>query len=133
MAIKKSRMIGFLVGFGAFSALHFGLWLFWDRLFAHHGVTEAWFLNSGKALLVMVLGLFLAGLGMGIFSAAFRGRWIGNTALMNLGVAFGIAVFLALAGPGNLWPLALILGTVATVPPIWAGVGLSIGLKGRVA
>lgn len=133
MEINKSWVSGFLAGFGAFGILHLGLRLSWDSLFAYQGVRNAWFLNSGKAFLVVVIGLFFAGLGMGLFSPLFRRRWISNAFLMNVGVAFGVACFLALAGPGSLWPLAFILGTIVTVPPIWAGVGLSIALKGRAA
>ena len=116
------------VGAVVFVLIHLGLVLAWKGTFAHHGVDEAWFLNSGLAILATAVGLFVAALLVGLLVSSQK-RWLTGALAMSTGVVLAMCTVKVVIGLGNLFPLVLAMGTVVTVPPVMLGMAAGMSLQ----
>ncbi len=109
--------------------IHVGLALAWEGTFAHHGVKQAWFLNSGGAILVTAASLFVAAIVVGLLASSLQLHWLRSAVAMSVGVVVTMCVMLFVKGPGTIWPLVIFMGAVFTVPPILVGTAVGVGLQ----
>ena len=100
----KNAVLGAVV----FVAAHLVLWAGWREWFRPGGDFPPWFLNSGRAVVLTAVLLFIAG----ALVAS------GNLAA---GAIVAMCVVLALTGPGTLFPIALTIGAGVAVISSAAG------------
>ena len=103
--------------------------LAWASTFAHHGVKQAWFLNSGRAIVATAVGLFVAALLVGLLASSLQLHWLRSAVAMSVGVVVTMCVMLFVMGPGTIWPIIIFMGTAYTVPPILVGTAVGVGLQ----
>lgn len=66
-------------------------------------------------------GWALAAAGLAVPPLLGRPEWFRSAVAMAAGAGVATAVFVFLTGPGNLWPIAIALGTLAAAIPLAAG------------
>ena len=105
-----------VVGAGAF-AMAEGSWILGHMFF---GFSSAWVLEPTSGIVFCALVLLLSATAM----AATREddlTWLQSFAFMSIGAYGAVTVLLFLVGPGNLWPLVLLIDGVLVVPAVFAG------------
>ena len=94
-----------------------GIWLLGHFVF---GFPSLWVLEPTSGIVFCALVLALSAIAM----AATRGddvTWLQSFAFISLGAYGALIVVLFLVGPGNLWPLVLLIDGVLVVPAVFAG------------
>ena len=119
----KSLVLGAVV----FGIAHWLQMAWWREWFQPGGDYPPWFLNSGRAVALTAGMLFVAGVVLGIVS---RGVWrdaIVAGGNLSAGAVAAMGVVLGVTGPGNLFPIALIIGAgIAAVSAIAGAVAGSL-------
>lgn len=110
------RWSSVLVGGAAFTIAHLVQTLAWQTWF--HGSYDPWFLNSGRAVVFTVVLLVVAGV---IVSADDRHESIVRGANAAAGALIAMVVILAVVGPGNLFPIVIVIGAIVAVTSTGAG------------
>ena len=128
--MRKQSVLGisFVVGVSAFALLQLFLKATWSKWFGWQKVSEAWFLNSGRSALLTIAVLFAAAVGLGVVVHRLQRRWAPAATAMALGVCAAMCAILIAMGPGNIWPIVLVIGGIVTAVPVilgvWAGATL---------
>ena len=133
--VRRQPVVGasFVVGVTAFALLQLFLKATWSRWFGWQKVNEAGFLNSGRSVLLTIAVLFAAAVGLGVVVHRVQRRWAPAATAMALGVAAAMCAVLVAMGPGNIWPIVLVIGGVVTAIPVILGVWAGAALHGVVA
>lgn len=92
------------------------MWLQW---FADQSMV-AWFTNSGRAVLVTVGFMFVAGLLSGLRTRDRRERMLGAANVAGGGI-LALVVALMLSGAGTIFPLVIIIGAMLIIAGTYAG------------
>jgi hypothetical protein len=99
-----------VLGAATFLAAHaVEVWA-WRAWFAPRGDFGAWFLNSGRAVAVTVLCLFVVSLVSGAVGSAGQRDSLLRGASFSGGAIAVMTVVLFTIGPGTIWPIVLISG-----------------------
>jgi hypothetical protein len=112
MAMRRTRAL--VVGAATFLALHFALMATWQRWIAHGDRLPPWFMNSVSAVVATtIVFAIVAALSSFRTPSAFdaRAAW---AALLATGgaVPMVVVLFTMRDGPGNLFPIAIVIGWV---------------------
>jgi hypothetical protein len=113
-----------LVGGAAFLMAHLVQTLAWRTWF--HGTFEPWFLNSGRAVAVTAALLVVAG---AVVSASDRRESIIRGANVAGGALIAMIGVLSVIGPGNLFPIVIVIGAAIAVASAGAGALAGWGLR----
>jgi len=128
--MKVSSLRGRALALAAGAAL-FGLvqgWLF-RSIAPVPGIQDAgWFVNSGTGVGAVALAFALAGALVGIA----RKRSINEAAMVAAGAAVAMTLILFSIGPGTIFPIVLVFGTVILGGATATGLGLGMAVR-RVA
>lgn len=111
--MKTERLKSFALGFGVFIATEAG----WLLLRGVHGSTSRWVMEPNAGIVAAVLIHFAAAI---LFYFAVRPA-VQSCVIFTAGVATAVAVSLFLVGPGNLWPIVLVIDGVFLTPALAAG------------
>ena len=120
------RWISFALGAATFLATHAVERAAWSSWFG--AANTPWFLNSGRAVAFTAGCVLVAGL---LASACARDR---DDALVHggnvaAGAAVAMALVLFLSGPGTIFPVVLVFGTVIVAASSFAGTLLTFPFK----
>ena len=94
-----------------------GIWFLGHIIF---GFPSAWVLEPTSGIVFCAFVLALSAIAM----AATRGddlTWLQSFAFMSAGAYGTLTVLLFLVGPGNLWPLVLLIDGVLVIPTLFVG------------
>jgi hypothetical protein len=94
-----------------------GIWLLGHFVF---GFPSLWVLEPTSGIVFCALVLTLSAITM----AATRGdglTWLQSFSFMSIGAYGTLTVLLFLVGPGNLWPLVLLIDGVLIIPALFVG------------
>lgn len=122
MALRRSiRWPLVAIGAGAFVGAHLVLVFMWP-LFEPGAPHRPWFLNSGRAVAFTAAWLLAAGSIAGATAPAdHRGESVTAGASLAAGAVAAMIVVLMVIGPGNLFPIALVLGGLIVSAAVLAG------------
>lgn len=118
--MNNVRWQGVLSGAVAFLAAHCLEWLQWTRWFADQSLV-AWFTNSGRAVVVTMAFMFVAGLVAGGSTTDRRERMPAVVSVSLGGIVAMIATLLV-TGAGSIGPLVVIIGGALLIAGALAGV-----------
>lgn len=128
--MKYLRWRSVVLGAAAFLAAHAVLVAKWAAWFG--GRWEPWFLNdSGPAVVLTAAILFVAALAAGLLWARDRGDAIVHGVNVAAGAAAAMMGVLAAVGPGTIFPIALVVGTVIALASTVAAAVLVAAFKPR--
>jgi phosphate/sulfate permease len=82
---------------------------------------SAWFLNSGRAVVLTAVLLFIAGAFVGLTTKGAARESLVASGNLAAGAIVAMCVVLALTGPGTLFPIALTIGAGVAVISSAAG------------
>lgn len=85
-----------------------------------------WFLNSGQSLLTILLSLSAVAAGTSALSQRYS---ISGTIALSIGATVAMIIVLFNIGPGNLFPIAIVMGSVFLGIAAFAGMGIGIILR----
>jgi hypothetical protein len=111
--VKTERLKAFALGFAVFSATEAG----WLLLRGLGGASSRWVMEPNSGIVATVLIHFVAAL---LFSVVLRPA-VPSYFIFTAGVATAVAVTLFLVGPGNLWPIVLVIDGVFLTPALAGG------------
>jgi hypothetical protein len=107
------RVILILSGAATFLVVHQIIVVSWQSTFADAGDFAPWFLNSGKAILWMILAFAV----VGFFASVFVGRltartWfdLGATTATGGAIPMIFILFTMRGGPGTIFPIVVVGG-----------------------
>jgi hypothetical protein len=118
----------FAGGFLTFLAVHQIEVLEWSAWFG--GVHTPWFLNSGRALALMLGGMCASSGAMAALNASGRRAW-GIAFAVGAVVAMTLVMFSKQGGPGTIFPIVMGVGGVLLL--VSSAVGAFIGAEIRLA
>jgi len=122
----RSLLIPAVVGLAVFVGLHVFFVRNWELLFAWGGVHDAWWLNSGRSVVVTLVTLFLAAFAL----LSFLGLTWRAGAAMWVGVLGGmVLIFPTLSEENNLWPIVLFTGGALSGAAILLGAAVSAAVS----
>jgi hypothetical protein len=124
--MNMSVVIPGLTGLTVFTVLQIFFSLTWDRLFAWAKVTQPSWLSSTRSVVVTLLVVFLTT--TVLFGITKIALLRGSMAMIG-GLAVGMTIALLVQGPGNLWPIALVVGYVLLSVPVALGALAATGLR----
>jgi hypothetical protein len=126
------RWLGFMVGALTFAAAHAVESVHWHDWF--HGAYEAWFLNSGSAILFTVGAVALASAAMAALAGPTQ-PVSGLTTAAGAFVAMTAIMFLKPGGPGSIFPIVMAAGgaalLVGSIAGAWAATRVARALRAR--
>jgi hypothetical protein len=104
---RTNRLARFAVGFLVFLAAHAIQVLQWNAWFG--GVHQAWFLNSGRAIVFTLTVVFVAG---GVSALVGRSDTPAKGVTLAAGsfTAMTIVLFMKKGGPGTIFPIVMVAG-----------------------
>lgn len=125
------RVIFMLTGSATFVVVHRLIVVSWQSTFNGAANFAPWFLNSGKAILWMILAYVF----VGFFASLFVGRrtagaWLdtGTTTATGGAIAMIFVLFTMAGGPGTIFPIVivggwlfLLAGSLTGAAAGWAG------------
>jgi hypothetical protein len=104
---RESGIPLLIAGAALFLLLHLFFVLTWERWFAWMKVDQAWWMNSGRSMVVTAVAVFAAALVLGLRR---RASLLAGGAWMLLGLTGAMVGVLMFVGPGNIWPIVLVAG-----------------------
>ena len=113
----KSAVFGAVV----FVAAHLVLMAGWREWFQPGGDFPPWFLNSGRAVVLTAVLLFIAGAFVGLTTKGAARESLVASGNLAAGAIVAMCVVLTLTGPGTLFPIALTIGAGVAVISSAAG------------
>jgi hypothetical protein len=113
----KSAVLGAVV----FVTAHLVLMAGWREWFLPGGDFPPWFLNSGRAVVLTAVLLFIAGAFVGLTTRGTVRESLVASGNLAAGAIVAMCVVLALTGLGTLFPIALTIGAGVVVMSIAAG------------
>jgi len=122
----KNGVLGAVV----FVAAHLVLMAGWREWFRPGGDFPPWFLNSGRAVVLTAVLLFIAGAFVGLTTRGGRRESLLATGNLSAGAIVAMCVVLAVTGPGTLFPIALAIGAGVIVVSCVAGVLTASAVSG---
>jgi len=122
----KNAVLGAVV----FVAAHLVLTVGWREWFLPGGDFPPWFLNSGRAVVLTAVLLFIAGAFVGLTTRGARRESLVASGNLSAGAIVAMCVVLALTGPGTLFPIALAIGAGVIVFSCVAGVLTASAVSG---
>jgi len=108
-----------LMGAVAFLAAHVLERMMWLQWFADQSMV-AWFTNSGRAVLVTVGFMFVAGFLSNLRTRDRQERMLGAANVAGGGI-LALVVALVMSGAGTIFPLVIIIGAVLIIAGTYAG------------
>ena len=102
-----------------FMAAHAVQWASWEQWFG--GNHPVWFLNSGKAVAFTATCLLAVGAIVGASASSDRQESVVQGCNVAAGALAAMAVVLFLTGPGNLFPIVLVIAAVVAAASSIAG------------
>src|SRR5215471_5914720 len=128
------RVILILIGAATFLAVHRAIVASWQSAFDSASAFAPWFLNSGKAILWMILAFAVVGFSAFVFvGRRTAGAWfdIGATTATGGGIPMIFVLFGMRGGPGTIFPIVivggwlfLLAGSLTGAAVGWAGTRL---------
>ena len=118
-------MVFIVVGFGTFVLLHVFFALTWNSLFKWHSVDVPWFLNSGASIVLTLTVLFVVSLIAGLcVHVSRRTRLLAGLGMWG-GANIAMIVVLFVLGPGNMWPIVIVMASLLMTPAVALGTALA--------
>jgi len=113
------------VGFGTFLLLHVFFALTWNSLFKWGSVDRPWFLNSGAATRLTLTVLFVVSLIAGLcVRVPQRTRLLAGLGMCG-GATAAMVIWLFVIGPGTIWPIVTVIGSLLVTPAVALGIALA--------
>lgn len=110
--------VGWHFGVGAIAfGIAEGLWFLGHSVL---GLPSQWVLEPTFGIVFCAFVLFVSAIAM----AATRGEgttWLQSFAFVSLGAYGALIALLFVVGPGNLWPLVLLIDAVLVIPTVFVG------------
>ena len=118
-------MVFIAVGFGTFVLLQVFFALTWNSLFKWGGVDRPWFLNSGATIVLTLTVLFVVSLIAGLcVRVPQRTRLLAGLGMCG-GANATMVVWLFVIGPGNIWPIVIVMGSLIITPAVILGIAIA--------
>ncbi len=119
-------MVFSAVGFGTFVLLHVFFALTWNSLFTTRGgAPTPWFLNSGATIVLTLTVLFVVSLIGGLcVRVPQRTRLLAGLGMCG-GTNAAMVVVLFVVGPGNIWPMVIVMGSLLITPAVILGIAIA--------
>ena len=112
-SMRPEAVSCFWLGFLLFVGTETGWYLFRSPIYAR----SPWVMEPNPGILIALFSHFVGAL---LFSFALRPGVRGYVAFAS-GAAIAVVVMLFLVGPGNLWPIVLVINWVFLAPALAAG------------
>jgi hypothetical protein len=115
--MPRMRWLLVLVGAVTFIAAHA------IEVAAHIGGPDPWFISAASSALVTAAAMFVAGIGAGLGTAGLLLDAFVAGVLLTAGavISLVITLFAHSGGPGNLFPIAILIGTTIVAVSSVAG------------
>ena len=113
------------LGSGTIVLLHVFFALTWNSLFKWVGVGWPWFLNSGATVVLTLTVLFVVALIAGLcVRVPQRTRLLAGLGMCG-GANAAMVVVLFVVGPGNIWPMVIVMGSLLITPAVILGIAIA--------